>query len=161
VEIKEQEEIDTLDLERFIVLAKSQTYVGGSAFSYPCRPASNDVVFQKGRWSYLDSYFGGTDFIGQEVVWNSGNPVWAMNYYGRILLPDLIDADRAGAIIKESLSELYKEGRFLGGFCKETSHGNYVDVSEGDVNSFIGTEKILVDCLEAYRLDYNGGLVKS
>jgi len=98
---KGQLDIDKLDLERFIVLAKSQTYVGSGEFSESCRPASNDVVFKKGKWSYLDSYFGGTDFIGQEVVWNSGNPVWAMNYYGRILLPELLDAGTVLLVLRK------------------------------------------------------------
>jgi len=129
-------EVNLSELETFIVLAKSQT------------------------WSYLDSYFGGTDFIGQEVVWESSIPVWVMNYYGRILLPQQINAERAGKVIKESLSELYKDGRFLGGFRKEIGNARYVDTSEGNVSGFFGTEKIIIDDLTAYRLDYHGGLVK-
>ena len=38
-----------------------------------------------GPFAYLDSYFGGTDFIGQEVVYFEGQPTWAMNYYGYIV----------------------------------------------------------------------------
>jgi len=152
--------IDSQQLEAFIVLAKSQTYVGGAVFSEACRPGSHDVEFHKDNWSYLDSYFGGTDFIGQEVVWESTVPTWAMNYYGRILLPDLIDAQRAGSIIKDSLSKLYKEGRFIGKFKNNTDNGCYIDCSEGNVNGFFGTEKILIDNQVAYQLDYHGGLIK-
>jgi hypothetical protein len=31
-------------------------------------------------------------------------PVWAMNYYGYLLRPDLIDASTAGAVIKTALT---------------------------------------------------------
>jgi len=153
--------INTILLEEFIVLAKSQSYVGGARFSESSRCNSHDVAFSQGSWSYLDSYFGGTDFIGQEVVWASNDPVWAMNYFGRILLPSLIDAERAGSIIKASLAELYQEGRFLGGFSKSTQGFDYIDESEGSVMNFIGTEKILVKDSVAYQLDYHGGLIKA
>jgi len=153
--------MDVSELEAFIVKAKSQTYVGGGRSSKSCRPRSHDIAYDKDDWSYLDSYFGGTDFLGQEVVWMSDIPVWIMNYYGRILLPDKINAESAGNIIKESLSELYAEGRFLGGFSKEIGKFCYVDKTEGNVNSFSGTEMIFVENLAAYRLDYHGGLVKS
>jgi len=152
--------IDLTELEKFIGLAKSQTYVGNAESSNSSRLESHDVRFKHGQWLYLDSYFGGTDFIGQEVVWESSVPVWAMNYYGRIVLSDKIDAQRAGETIKLALSEMYQEGRFLGGFRKETKNGCYIDASKGTVESFIGGEKIVVDGLVAYQLDYHGGLVK-
>jgi len=153
-------QLELSELEAFIVLAKSQTYVGGGRFSSSCRPGSHDVAFDNDAWSYLDSYFGGTDFIGQEVVWQSNVPVWAMNYYGRILLPEKMNAERAGKIIKESLSELYAEGRFLGGFSNTIDNAYYVDNSVGHVSGFSGTEKILIDKLAVYQLDYHGGLVR-
>jgi hypothetical protein len=148
------------DLEAFIVHAKAQTYVGGGAFREPCRPGSHDVGFEDGEWSYLDSYFGGTDFIGQEVVWRSGEPVWAMNYYGRILEDSLIDAAKAGSIIKRALSAMYREGRFLGGFEWKDAEATYVDWSDGDVGSFRGFERIFMGREEVYRLDYGGGLIR-
>ena len=87
--------------------------------------------------------------------------VWAENYYGYILRPDLIDATQAGATIKAALSAMYQEGRFLGGFDWAGAHGRYQDHSLGDVSHFHGREVILVSGVEAYALDYCGGLIKS
>jgi len=136
------------------------TYIGNGERAAPSRPGSHDLVFADGAWSYRDSYFGGTDFIGQEAVWLDGEPVWAMNYYGYILRPDLIDASRAGATIKVALSTMYAEDRFLGGFHWTGEHGTYVDRSQGDVAHFHGREVIEVAGVEAYALDYFGGLIK-
>lgn len=147
-------------LNAFIVRAKAATYVGGGEKAAPSRSGSHDLTFSEGEWAYQDSYFGGTDFIGQEVVWHRGEPVWAMNYYGYILRPDLIDAVRAGATIRVALSRLYEEGRFLGGFECEAAHGFYEDRSEGDVSHFSGIETIRVAGTLAYRLDYGGGLIR-
>jgi Domain of unknown function (DUF5680) len=149
------------DLSAFIVKAKRATYVGDGEIAEPSRLGAHDLTFQDGDWSYRDSYFGGTDFLGQEAVWLSGEPVWAMSYYGYILRPDLIDGERAGKTIKAALTAMYTEGRFLGGFEWEGPHGRYVDWSEGDVAHFRGREVILVGGVEAYALDYIGGLVKA
>jgi len=149
------------ELAAFIVRAKSATYVGGGAKSPPCRPGSHDLRFAEGDFAYLDSYFGGADFIGEEVVYYRGRPAWAMNYYGRVLEPTRITAAEAGQVIQESLSLLYREGRFLGGFEHTTAGGDtYVDTSRGDVASFSGQEWIVRGGERVYELDYHGGLVR-
>ena len=147
-------------LEHFIVRAKAATYVGDGEKAESCRPGSHDLKFREGSFSYLDSYFGGTDFIGQEVVYYEDEPIWAMNYYGKILEPEKISAAEAGQIIKESLSRMYREGRFLGGFEHETGKGIYTDTSQGDPESFTGLEWITRENVRVYELRYHGGLIK-
>jgi hypothetical protein len=159
----EQQPMQDFSLEQlnaFIVQAKAATYVGGGAKSLAYRPGSHDLQFHQGGLSYLDSYFGGTDFLGQEVVYFEDRPVWVMNYYGRVLEPALISAVEAGRIIQESLSKMYQEGRFLGGFQHSTQSGTYTDTSEGDVSSFRGHEWIVRQGVRVYELFYHGGLVK-
>jgi hypothetical protein len=147
-------------LNVFIVQAKASTYVGRGARSLSYRPGSHDLQFHQGAFAYLDSYFGGTDFIGQEVVYYEGKPVWVMNYYGRVLEPSLITAAETGQIIQESLSKMYQEGRFLGGFEYATRDDIYVDTNEGDIASFTGRESITRENVKVYELVYHGGLVK-
>jgi hypothetical protein len=151
----------TLDqLNAFLVRAKAATYVGGGEKSPSRRPGSHDLELHDGDFAYLDSYFGGSDFIGEEVAYFEGKPVWAMNYYGRILEPSLITAAEAGQVIQQSLREMYKQGRFLGGFEHVTEKGTYVDTNEGDVSSFTGKEWITRENVKVYELVYHGGLVK-
>jgi hypothetical protein len=152
--------MDEKKLQAFIVHAKAATYVGGGEHVPACRPGSHDLKFADGDWSYLDSYFGGRDFIGEEVVYHQGKPVWAENYYGRILRPDLITPEQAGQVIKASLSEMYKQGRFLGGFEYLHEDFTYTDGSEGEAASFRGREFISKASETAYELFYHGGLIK-
>jgi hypothetical protein len=151
--------MDMDELNLVVVAAKQASYVGGGVKAASSRPGSHDLVWEEGDWRYRDSYFGGTNFIGQETVWRGAQPVWAMNYYGFILRPDLIDGQRAGETIKAALSAMYAQGRFLGGFAWSGPHGDYVDQSSGDVGHFFGREVILVDAVEAYGLHYCGGLI--
>lgn len=155
--------MDAFSLEKlndFIVSAKAATYVGKGAHSPSCRPESHDLQYQSGYFSYLDSYFGGSDFIGQEVVYFMTRPVWAMNYYGRILEPGSIHAEEAGRIIQESLSLMYRQGRFLGGFEHSVGDFDYVDSSQGDLTFFTGNEQIIHQGMKVYELLYHGGLIK-
>ncbi|MDK1376205.1 MULTISPECIES: DUF5680 domain-containing protein [unclassified Sinorhizobium] len=148
------------ELTDFIVEAKSKTYAGDGAALPASRPGARDIGHQRGAWRYLDSYFGGTDFAGQEAVWHDGKPRWAMNYFGRITRPDLIDARRAGAVIKAALQTMYHDKRhFLGGMEYQHAYGCYIDSSRGGTNHFSGREVIFVDGEEAYELDYRGGLM--
>ncbi|HTX92393.1 MAG TPA: DUF5680 domain-containing protein [Anaerolineales bacterium] len=153
--------MDHQELNEFIVQAKSATYVGGGERAAACRPDSHDLSFVRGEWSYLDSYFGGRDFIGEEVAYYRSQAVWAMNYYGRILRADLITPAEAGEVIKASLSAMYKEGRFLGGFSHRHAAFQYTDTSEGEVESFRGQEFISRNGERAYELFYHGGLIKN
>ena len=148
------------ELQRFIVQAKAATYVGSGQKNLAHRPNSHDLEYQAVPFAYLDSYFGGTDFIGQEVVYFTMSPIWAMNYYGHILRPDLIDAAQAGQVIKSSLSALYHEGRFLGNFEHQVGVFLYTDTNEGNVTHFQGKEWISTSGVRVYELVYHGGLIK-
>ena len=83
-----------------------------------------------------------------------------MNYYGRILKPGRIEAQETGQVIQHSLSEMYRQGRFLGGFEHTVGDSTYVDGNEGAADSFTGIERIMRDGVEVYRLVYHGGLIK-
>jgi len=128
--------MDVVALDRFIVEAKRQTYVGDGVKAIASPAGAHDLTFVEGDWSYRDTYFGGTNFLGQETVWLRDELVWAMNYYGYILRRDLIDASQAGATIQAALSAMYAEGRFLGGFEWRGPHGTYLDSTTGDAAHF-------------------------
>jgi hypothetical protein len=147
-------------LNEFIVRAKAATYIGSGREIRSCRPGSHDLEFREGPFHYLDSYFGGADFIGEEVVYYEEKPVWAMNYYGRILAPESITAEETGKILKKSLSKLYKQNRFLGGLENVEGRDVYLDTNEGNLDTFTGKEWIERDGVRVYELVYHGGLVK-
>ena len=148
------------ELEQFIVRAKTATYAGSSAVEVGSRPGTVELAYAEGAYGYRDSYAGGSDFLGREVVTFEERPVWALGYYGYLLRPELIDAGRAGAVVKASLTALYTEGRFLGGFRSTQGEDVYVDTSTGEVTRFEGREWIERAGVRVYELVYHGGLVR-
>ncbi len=148
------------ELEAFIVRAKAATYAGDGAAVVSNRLASHDLEFAEGELLYHDCYFGGTDFVGEEVVYWQGRPIWAENYFGRITDNAALTAEQAGRVIKASLSAMYAEGRFLGGFAFEHEEFRYSDGSDGTLAWFHGREVISREGREVYELLYNGGLIR-
>jgi hypothetical protein len=148
------------ELHTFIVRAKQATYVGSGQKLLPYRLGSHDLQFVEGDWAYHDGYLGENDFIGQEAVYYRQKVVWAMNYFGRILNPQKITSAEAGAVIKVSLTKMYAEGRFLGGFEHTEGEFTYVDTSQGDLVFFTGREWISRNAEVVYELVYHGGLIK-
>jgi hypothetical protein len=155
--------MDTLpltELHDFIVRAKQATYVGDGQKLLPYRLGSHDLQYVKGDWAYHDSYLGESDFIGQEAVYYQQKVVWGMNYFGRILNSEWITSAQAGAMIQTSLSKMYSEHRFLGGFQHTEGEFSYVDTNEGDYQFFTGREWISRNNEIVYELIYHGGLIK-
>ena len=152
-------ELSLPHLEQFIVEAKRHTYVGNGKRLLPYRLGTKDLQYSAQDWTYHDSYAGESNFIGQELVYLGQQPVWGMNYFGVILRPELLTSAQAGQMIKKSLSKLYEEGRFLGGFTFQDGSLTYIDTNEGDVSYFRGLEYINVNEVRAYELHYHGGLL--
>lgn len=61
--------IDLVELKHFLVEAHANTYASDSSRPVmPSRPGSTDFQHFKSGWLYLDSYYGGRRFIGEEIV---------------------------------------------------------------------------------------------
>ena len=148
-------------LQAFIIRAKSASYVGSGQHLLPYRLGSHDLQFVDGDWAYHDSYVGDSDFMGEEIVYYQRQVAWGMNYFGYILQSDRISSAQAGHVIKVSLTRLYQEGRFLGGFEHTVDDLHYVDTSEGNLQLFHGKEWIEREGQIVYELLYHGGLVKN
>lgn len=154
------ETVQVNELINFILQAKQATYVGNGKMLLPYRLGSHDLQYQNAEWSYHDSYFGENDFMGEELVYYRGRVVWGMNYFGRIIRPEIISSAQAGEVIKHSLTKMYQTGRFLGGFMNTVNQFTYKDMNEGDPLYFTGKEIIEADSQIVYALDYHGGLIK-
>jgi hypothetical protein len=146
-------------LKEFIVTAKRATYAAAAAKSLPYRLGSSDIQFRHGPWSYLDSYVGEANFLGQEIVYLDRVPVWSMAYYGFLQSPR-IDSATAGRVVQAALTRLYDEGRFLGGFSTDVDGYRYVDTNTGGVARFTGREWIEDHDERLYTLHYFGGDIR-
>lgn len=147
----------------FLIEAKKSTYANGTAEKIESsRLDSKDYEYKKGNMLYHDTYFGGTNFIGEEVVYIDNKIYWAMNYYGVTLDENLgeeaMDNALRPALMQVGVSENiipvrgpreYKNGDF-----------KYTFEVSGDLTNFSGIETIYKNDKKVYELKCNGGLIK-
>ncbi len=143
---------------RFLVEAKKNTYAGGGELSAPSRPASKDLSFRQGDYTYIDTYLGDLDFIGEEAVWHKGKPLWGMNYYGAMLVKAV--PEEFSRCLKAALSSVPLEAPFRGPASFQYGSLQYNCEWSGDVDQFEGHEHILENGKEIYRLVFHGGSLR-
>ena len=142
----------------FVAEAKKNTYANFSAGKVdPSRPASTDLAHESSDFKYLDTFVGGANFSGTEVVYHKNTPVWSMNYIGRQLSGEVnhtIDF-LTKVLANVNLTMPYRGPEFLhdGKFI-------YVNSVNGDFNWFQGFEKIYYECKHVYELVYHGGIIR-
>ena len=147
-----------IDFIRFLVAAKSATYAGSGCESAPSRPASHDLCYVEGEYKYIDTYLGGIEFIGEEAVWRSGVPLWGMNYYGYMLVPEAPEG--FSRFLKESLKLVPSEAPYRGPETYQEGDFEYRCAWKGVLEYFTGREEIWWKGEEIFALDFHGGEIK-
>jgi len=151
--------INTID--SFLREANIHTYANSNAEkASSLRPGSKDYHFEKGDLTYHDTYFGATEFIGEEIVYKSGSPIWGMNYYGfaisKEMSENLFDSILRPALMSDSGDNIPVRGpkEFINGEWKYTFN------VDGDLANFTGVEEISKNDEIVCRLYCHGGLIK-
>ena len=78
-------DIDISKVISFLVCAKKSTYPAGTNKVQSTRIKSTDFSYEEKPFKYYDTYLGGERFSGEEAIWLYDNPIWSMNYSGRVL----------------------------------------------------------------------------
>jgi hypothetical protein len=147
-------------LEQFLIKAKLHTYAGsGEGGERLLEDGCKELGFQEGEFKYRDRYFGWNPFVGEEVVWQGEQIVWAMNYYG-VVLTETVSPSQVYGFLQKALGQVKEDRPFRGPAHWREGDWEYVDESQGAVERFLGVEQILYSGQVVYRLDYHGGKVK-
>ena len=139
----------------FLVTAKKNTYAGKGAETTSSRVKSHDLVYSENDMMYYDTYLGGEKFAGEEALWISEKPYWAMNYIGR-----LTGNGFSGDFLKEALLHVPEELPFRGPKEYVSGEYRYQCTVSGEFEWFQGKEVIFLHDKEIYECYFHGGLVK-
>ncbi|MDC7219933.1 MAG: DUF5680 domain-containing protein [Spirochaetales bacterium] len=146
---------DLEPIKSFLCAAKTNTYAAKAAEIESSRWHSHDLSYEEGRYSYLDSYFGGEKFAGEEVLYVDRIPFWSMNYIGRVL-----DSDFSSDFLKECLQAVNKEKPFRGPEIFQNGNFTYHCKVKGDFNWFNGEEVIFFQSRKVFECLIHGGILK-
>lgn len=152
--------IDLEILTRFLDAANKSTYANKNAPKAPStRLKSEDYHFEQGNLMYHDTYFGGRDFIGGEIVYKDSKPVWGLNYYGYVLDPSASEKDIYD-FLRKALMQPYRDIiPVRGPLSYQDGAWLYQNRADGQLDRFFGTEVISKDSKELYRCQYHGGFI--
>jgi hypothetical protein len=140
------------------VKAKVRGYASGEGKTFS--DGSRRISYAKGPLRYEDRYFGSDPFIGAETVKENGKPTWGMSYYGMTLDNKKARRQIVYRFLRKALAEVSEEDPFRGPESFKEGTLEYVNHSQGGLEGFTGTEKILYRGRAVYILSYNGGFVK-
>lgn len=158
--LKEQE---LIDLQNFLIEAKKETYANGTVEkAKSTRRGSSDYEYKNDKYSYHDTYFGGTDFQGQEVVYQQDDtPIWGMIYYGRTLDESLSEEAMDNAL-RPALMRVGEDDTIPVRGLKEFENQGYKYTFKvtGDLTNFEGEETIEKEGKEIYTLKCHGGMIR-
>ncbi|KAF7598513.1 MAG: hypothetical protein CGU28_11485 [Candidatus Dactylopiibacterium carminicum] len=150
------------EFARFLKAAKQATYAGqnDAASVAPLLPGSKQLEFAEGDFFYRDVYVGMCRFVGQEIVYLSGKPVWSMSYSGG-LLPDTPQAAAKViyAFLRTALRALPAAFPVRGPASFEVGSYRYVCQYSGCLGAFQGHEIISGTGFPVYELHFSGGLL--
>ena len=149
-------------LSEFLIEAKKQTYANGNIDKVKSsRRGSYDYEYSNHIMTYHDTYFGGTNFMGEEVVYTDNeNPIWGMNYYG-VTLDEKLSEEAVDKALRPALMQVGNDDILPLRGPKEFINGEYRYIFEvkGNLESFEGEESILKNGIKVYTLKCHGGKI--
>lgn len=149
-------------IEKFLIEAKMQTYANENVEKVnSSRLNSKDYEYKKDDMVYHDTYFGGTNFIGEEAVYVNNEIYWAMNYHG-VTLDETLGEEAMDKALRPALMMVGKDDIIPVRGPREFYNGEYKYTFnvDGDINYFNGIETIYKNNEKIYELRCSGGLIK-
>ena len=158
--------INSSTFVNFLIKAKKSTYANSTIEkSVSSRTGSSDYNYEEiidgSKYIYHDTYFGGTKFMGEEVIYcDSDKPIWGMNYYG-ITFDDTLGEEAMDSALRPALMKVEENDIPVRGPSKFENNGYiYTFNTTGTMESFDGIEQIYKNNKLIYELHCSGGLIK-
>ena len=151
----------------FLIRAKKSTYANNTIEKViSSRIGSLDYDYEEiidnKKYTYHDTYFGGTRFMGEEVVYCDNNkPIWGMNYYG-VTFDTTLGEEAIDEALRPALMKVGEEISIIPvrGPVKFDNNGyTYTFRTSGTIENFDGIEQIYKENNLIYELHCSGGII--
>ena len=149
--------MDPLELEQFLLKARTKTYAAADGKATPLLPDSVQYEYEDGDFSYRDVYYIGNGiFPGLETVFYKAKPVWSMSYFGDF---SKMTEEQTDNMLRKALMELWETTRIYKHVEKDYGDFRYVCKGSGTIDKLEGTEEIYVGKDRVYFFYYAGGFI--
>ena len=152
--------IELEKLAKFLDEASKNTYANPLApKTGSTRDKSEDYHYDNGEYAYHDTYFGGRNFMGEEIIYKDQKPIWGANYYG-FVTSDEMGTNEIYNFLRKALME--DSGSVIpvrGPVRFENDNWLYEFAADGRLDCFTGEERIKFNGKEVYKCYLHGGLI--
>lgn len=144
----------------FLFKAKQNTYAGGeSGIKESQSDGSTIMRYQSKQLVYVDRFYGGEPYIGEEILFYDNGAVWGMNYTGRLICYDAEIRESVYGFLQQALKENKSEIPARGPETYTCADYTYKTSILGTIDFFNGYEEIFFEDSVIYKGYYHGGLV--
>jgi len=151
--------MDLKGLNKFLINAHINGYASSGEGGEKSLPdGSKELEYKEELFFVRDRYFGSNPFGGEEVVFYRQQPVWLMNYYGKVIA-ESASIKEVYSFLKEALKKVPQDKPYRGPDNFKSGNFKYSNKVEGAVEKFIGEEKIYYKKELVYVAKYHGGLI--
>ena len=144
----------------FLIHSKQNTYASGKDGEKTI-DGGETYVIEKGKYKYIDTYFGSLIDSGQERVFENGKVIWVMAYRGGACNGMEKYSKEAFELLKKCLSVIPVDFPARGPAHMEDEDWVYENNWKGDIKGFVGEEGIYFKGKKVCFRNYLGGVVKS
>ena len=145
-------------LKQFLFDSNKAGYAAGDVKKWIKEPDdSTTISFEKGPWRSHDNFFGGEPYGGRTIVFLEGKPYWMIVYYGWVA--ETVESNPVYRVLRNALMQMPKDYPYRGPKEYKDRGYTYTNSWKGEVDRFVGEEKIQQGGKLIYRANYMGGLV--
>ncbi|HRX15880.1 MAG TPA: DUF5680 domain-containing protein [Spirochaetota bacterium] len=146
----------------FLFKAKRNTYaVGENGVKEPQSDGSTIMRYQNKQLVYVDRFYGGEPYIGEEILFYDNMAVWGMNYTGRLIEANWNLRGDVYAFLQMALKENGAAFPARGPEIYRDADYTYRTNIKGTVEFFSGYEEVLFRGEVIYKGYYHGGSVNT
>ena len=144
-------------LSEFLKKAKKKTFASKISMPKREKDGSKKYVYKKNDFTYIDRYYGSKVDTGQELVFHKNKLIWSMSYRGGMLKRYSYLSKKCFSFLKECLRKAPVNFPVRGPNKFHKKNFKYENNWKGDLENFVGEEKIFWKGEQIYFRNYLGG----
>jgi len=141
----------------FLQVAKRKTFASRISIPRFNADGSKEYIYHEGDWLYRDKYFGSVVDTGQELVFYRGRLIWSMSYRGGMIDSAKGLSKKCFSFLKKCLRNSPIEFPVRGPPHYNEGDLSYENIWKGNLEDFVGEEKIFLKKEQIYFRNYFGG----
>lgn len=143
----------------FLLEANKSGYADANTKVINQPDGAHEIIIEKDGWLFIDYWFGGDPFSGQESITKDSKAIWAMQYRGRVGEGFEDRTNEVFSFLKQALGKCTPEEPVRGPSEYVDGDWRYENTWSHDLSEFKGAEKIYYQGKLAHECTYMGGVV--